>query len=119
MRGTEKRRSYHSASGLHGIRLRRSRYRRKRESSAQTEFLNRRFMESHRIADLPQVSQSHNPLASIGNLDRILGRESHLPDTIAIVTISNDPSYYHWLIGTIGNLHLLCCGHGLFQPLQE
>jgi hypothetical protein len=59
-------------------------------------------MESQRNTDLPQVSHSHNPLASIRNLDRSQGQESHTPDTIAIVTISNDPSYHRWLIGTLG-----------------
>ena len=59
-------------------------------------------MESHRHANLPQVSHSHNPLASTGDLDRNQVQESRTPDTIAIVTISNDPSYHRWLIGTIG-----------------
>jgi DNA-binding response OmpR family regulator len=61
-------------------------------------------MESHRNADLPQVSHSHNPLASVGNIDRSRNRSQKIgvPEKIAIVTISNDPSYHRWLIGTIG-----------------
>src|SRR5260370_30847328 len=59
-------------------------------------------MESHRNAVLHQVSHSHNPRTFIGNLDRCHRQASPTPDTIAIVTISNDPSYHRWLIGTLG-----------------